>query len=145
MLKSRISIKDSVQNALKAHSAIPEQTIAVAVKEGTCILSGNVPSLSTWQLASDVAGSRPGVRTVRNLLFVDPKQAHRDEEVAESAQEVLDKQENEGLKNVIVKCVGGRIILTGTVESTILRLLAGKLLTDLKGIKDISNRIRVKD
>ena len=133
-----------VNNAVGAHADIPENSVAVSVRRGRCTLAGSVPTHTIWRTAAEVALSCKGVRSVRNLLVVDPESVTRDSELARQVRSLLRNQEALGLARITVKAVGGRVVLTGWVPSLTRKAQAGRVAGRPAGVRRVINRLRVR-
>ncbi len=133
-----------VNSALDAHADIPENSVAVSVKRGRCTLAGSVPTHTVWQTSAEVALACKGVRSVRNLLVVDPESVTRDSELVRQVRYLLRNQEALGLARITVKAVGGRVVLTGWVPSLTRKAQAGRVAGRPAGVRRVINRLRVR-
>lgn len=136
-------ISAHLTQALDANADIPEKSIAVKVKDGRCTLAGSVPTHAVWQAAGEVAISCKGVRSVRNLLVIDPESVIRDSDLVTQVQALLEHQESLSLARIKVKALGGRVVLTGWVPSLARKIQAGKVAGRPAGVKKVINRLRV--
>jgi osmotically-inducible protein OsmY len=133
-----------VRRTLDARADIPEKTIAVNVKKGRCTLAGTVPSRAVWEAANEVVLGCKGVRSVRNLLVIDPESVSQDADIARHVQVLLGNQQMLDPSAITAKCVGGRVVLTGRVPSLPQKIQAGKVASRPPGVKQVINKLRVR-
>jgi osmotically-inducible protein OsmY len=135
-------ISEHVTRALDARADIPEKSIAVSVRRGRCTLAGSVPTHAVSQSAAEVALSCKGVRSVRNLVVIDPESVVRDSELVRRVRTLLEHQESLGAARINVRAIGGRVVLSGQVPSLARKLQAGKVAGRPVGVKKVINRLR---
>ncbi|MBD3403542.1 BON domain-containing protein [candidate division GN15 bacterium] len=136
--------KDCVERALAADPDIPDENITVVVKNGECTLSGYVLSIPEWELAAQRAGSCEGVLSVKNLLLVDPPSVRKDAQIVEDAERVLRSLEGLDASGITVKCVSGKIILEGEVNSLYAKRRAHRAANTIRSARAVENNISVR-
>ncbi len=133
-----------VSAALGEHPEIPDRNISVAVKKGHVTLSGNVPAILAWYTAQEAALACDGVLSVRNLLLVDPVAVRGDGEIVDEIVDVLEREKRLDAAGVGVKCVDGRVALSGWVASLAEKLRAERAVRGVHGIRTLTDTIRVR-
>jgi len=130
--------------ALAEHAEIPEQNISVAAKKGHVALSGNVPDARAWNLARETALACEGVLSVRDLLLVDPVAVREDAQIVEEIMDLLEREKRLDPAGIKVKCVDGRVVLSGWVSSMAEKLRAERAATNVHGIRSFTNSIAIR-
>jgi len=130
--------------ALAGHSEIPEQDISVTARKGHVTLSGNVPNVRAWNLARETALACEGVLSVRDLLLVDPVAVREDAEIVDEIVDLLEREKHLDPTGIRVKCVDGRVVLSGWVSSMAAKLRAERAVTNVHGIRSLTNTIAIR-
>ncbi|SHN05302.1 BON domain-containing protein [Phytopseudomonas punonensis] len=136
--------------------------IEVVVEDGVATLNGAVENSAEHDLASELAGSIEGVREVNNRLKVDPDQAPP--VVNDQARIVADKtlaqrfddatlaatvkskllwnSNTEGL-DIQVRAENGVVSLSGNAGTPAAKELAGELVTNTEGVREVHNHLSI--
>jgi osmotically-inducible protein OsmY len=136
-------VRDAVLQELAWDSAVDASAIGVAAKSGAVTLTGFVDSYA-GKLAAERAAKRVrGVRAVANDVQVRLRLDRSDEEIASDAALSL------GMRLMLPEDVqvvvhGGHLTLTGSVSSLFQRAVAEEAVHNIKGVKSLVNRIKVK-
>jgi osmotically-inducible protein OsmY len=139
-------IKRDVENELQFDPDIDPTDIAVTVKSGVVTLAGFVRSYNQKYEAEAAAKRVAGVTGIANDLEVRlPSEEERpDPEIAREAVAALKNQLPYVADRIKVVAKNGMITLEGDLEWNYQRELAASVLRRLKGVKAVSNLIRVK-
>lgn len=100
------SLRNEVHLALLDKFGSDAMGIAVKVDGDRALLSGEVPSRSTQELAEEVALSVPGIRRVDNLLTVDKGESRQ----ATAAGRAVEKADSEAQDAALELRVGQRLL-----------------------------------
>ncbi|WP_020648796.1 BON domain-containing protein [Solimonas variicoloris] len=121
--------------------------IGVAVRHGVVTLSGHVGSAAQRSLAERLAREVPGIRAVAEHLEVRAADVAKtaDDEIADRAVRILswDLGLPQGFVQVTVS--RGVVELDGAVDSEYERRQAEHDIRQLHGVRDVVNRIRLRD
>ncbi|MBN1547071.1 MAG: BON domain-containing protein [Syntrophaceae bacterium] len=137
-------IAENVLEELQWDPRVSEEDIRVTVKSGVVVLSGYTKNLLSSRAATEAAWRVAGVKMVRNDLRVrlPHKDWKQDELIAQMAKQFLDW-------NVLIDTeIGifvenGWVTLTGDVNSKLLSQKAEAVITELRGVKGLSNMINI--
>ncbi|HKH71680.1 MAG TPA: BON domain-containing protein [Vicinamibacterales bacterium] len=139
---SDLRLRELVQQQLEWDTQVDAAGIGVTARHGVVTLSGVVDSYA-GKLAAERAVKRTrGVRAVANSLQVTLRQPRSDTDIATDAARAL---ETHLILPPTVQVVvhNAHIVLTGTVHTLFQRVVAGKALRYVKGIKSLVNRVVV--
>lgn len=100
------TLRNNVHLALLDKFGSDAMGVAVKVDGDRALLSGEVPSRSTQELAEEVALSVPGIRRVKNLLTVDGGESRQ----ATAAGRAVDKADSEAQDAALELRVGQRLL-----------------------------------
>ena len=136
--------------------------IEVSVADGVATLRGAVENAAEHELASELAGSIEGVREVDNQLEIDPDLAPP--VIEEQARIVTDKtlaqrfddatlaatvkskllwnSNTEGL-DIQVRAENGVVSLSGNAGTPAAKELAGELVTNTEGVREVHNHLSI--
>lgn len=145
-MRSDADIKRDVEDELRWDPDVDPTDIAVAVKSGVVTLSGFVKSYSQKFEAETAAKQVAGVVGVANDIEVRlPTVDERpDPEIAREAVAALKNQLPVSGQNIKVIVKSGWITLEGDVEWNYQREMAENAVRWLKGVKGVSNQIKLK-
>lgn len=146
----------SVKAACALNRDLAERTIRVEARSGNVVLRGTVGAESEKAAATSIAQNVEGVRSVENLLEVDPSIA-RPSERRRSLGEAIDDtallakvrtalrldRETKPLP-LEVSVHGGTVVLEGRVPSEELRKRALERVASVSGVEKVDDRLRVE-
>jgi len=113
--KSDTEIAASVLNALKWHSAVPEDKLEVKVEDGIVTLGGEVEWEYQRNSARNSVVNLVGVRSVINNIAIKPKASASD--VKSKISSALLRTATIDAERIFVEVVGNKVILKGKVRS----------------------------
>lgn len=113
--KNDTEIAESVLNALKWHSAVPEEKVKVKVEDGIVTLEGEVEWEYQRSSAKDAVDHLLGVRNVVNNISVKPKVSVAD--IKNKISAAFHRTATIDADRISVEVVGNKVILEGKVRS----------------------------
>ena len=113
--KNDTEIAESVLNALKWHSAVPEEKVKVKVEDGIVKLEGEVEWEYQRSSAKDAVDHLLGVRNVVNNISVKPKVSVAD--IKNKISAAFHRTATIEADRISVEVVGNKVILEGKVRS----------------------------
>lgn len=113
--KNDTEIAESVLNALKWHSAVPEEKVNVKVEDGIVTLEGEVEWEYQRSSAKDAVDHLLGVRNVVNNISVKPKVSVAD--IKNKISAAFHRTATIDADRISVEVVGNKVILEGKVRS----------------------------
>jgi osmotically-inducible protein OsmY len=133
--------------------------INVDTRDGVVTLHGTVPSDIHRDLAGSIAQNADGVREVDNELQVAPGQVSDGPDEADKTfgQSVRDATTSASIKmtlalergvkasHIAVHTDRGTVTLTGEVDSQAERQLAARIARETEGVKNVENRLDVRN
>jgi len=145
--RTDVTIKEDIENQLKADARILSNDVHVTVEDGTVTFTGDVPSYRAKIAASDNAWSVPGVKNVLNHLTVLYDEAvvevPSDHEIKANIESSLSWDPDVDSREITVTVENGNVTLEGTVESLWKRYLAEDIAWNHIGIVDVKNKLAV--
>ncbi|ATC65369.1 hypothetical protein CMV30_16250 [Nibricoccus aquaticus] len=137
-------IEKSFKDSYTSRVQLKDADVSADAENGVVTLKGKVETSDQKALAEDTVRSLPGVTSVKNELKVksEPKESS-DEWIALKVRSSLLYHRNVSLLDSDVKVVNGTVTLTGTAETSAEKSLAGEYAADIKGVKNVDNRIAV--
>jgi osmotically-inducible protein OsmY len=135
-------IRRAVETALRLDARVNADTISVSVFDGHVRLSGTVPSLAAKDAARDAAASVEGVRLV-NDAGLSVSAVRTDAEIRESVEARLWLRGTADLSRVTVEVNGGRVTLSGEVDTVTDRFEAERLVQGMDGVTSVVNNLVV--
>jgi osmotically-inducible protein OsmY len=144
-MKTDAQLQHNVIESLRWEPSVTEKGIGVTVTDGIVTLRGAVPGYGEKIAAERAAERVKGVRGVALELHVElPKMfEHSDVEMARSAANVLDWNSYLPKDRVKVRVERGHLTLDGTVETAFQRAEAERAVTNLAGVRGVTNMIIV--
>jgi osmotically-inducible protein OsmY len=113
--KTDTEIAESVLNALKWHSAVPEDKIRVKVEEGIVTLDGEVEWDYQRTSAKNAVSNLMGVRNVISNLTVKPKALVS--EIEKKISAAFHRSATIDAEKISISVTGNKVILHGQVRS----------------------------
>ena len=145
--RTDVTIKEDIENQLKADARISGNDVHVTVEDGTVTFTGDVPSYRAKNAANDNAWSVPGVKNVLNHLTVlydeTVVELPADHEIKSNVESSLSWDPDVDSREITVTVENGNVTLEGTVESLWKRYLAEDIAWNHIGIVDVKNKLAV--
>ncbi len=145
MTTNDLQLRHDVEAELDWDTRLDSRQIGVAVKNGVVALSGHVGSYAERRAAEEAAQRVSGVRAVANDIVIElPASATRtDAEIAEAAVTALQANVAVPAERIRLLVRDGWITLEGEVELWVQRNAAEAAVSNLPGVKGISNGIAI--
>lgn len=141
--KTDAEIAEAVLNALKWHTAIPDDRIKVKVEDGIVKLEGEVEWEFQRNSAKTAVQYLTGVRSVVNLVTVRPKVSADDLEKKISA--AFHRSATIDAAKVNVSVIGNKAVLTGKVRSFAEKQEAEDAVWAAPGIFSLESKLQVAE
>lgn len=141
--KTDAEIAEAVINALKWHTAIPDDRIKIKVEDGLVKLEGEVEWDFQRTSAKNAIQYLAGVRSVINLITVRPKVSAEDLEKKISAAFHRNATIDSAKVNVAV--LGNKAILSGKVRSFAEKTEAENAVWAAPGIFSLESKLTVEE
>lgn len=135
-------ITDAVYMELLLDKGVASHLIDIETKEGIVTLSGTVDNILAKERAERITETIVGVRSIINLIRVDPIE-RKDKEVKEDIERALLLDPATDSYELEVNVDDGKVILTGSVESWAEKQLAEYVAKGVKGVKEVENNIDI--
>lgn len=113
--KTDAEIAESVMNALKWHTAVPEEKIKVKVENGIVTLEGELEWEYQRNSAKKAVNNLLGVRNVINLISIKPVVTAFD--VRAKISQALHRTATVDAERVSIEVVGNKVTLNGKIRS----------------------------
>jgi osmotically-inducible protein OsmY len=145
-MKSNEELQLDVQDAIKWQPLLKAAEIGVTAKDGIVTLSGTVNSFTKKMEAENAAKNVIGVRAVVEEIDVDFENSlrKRDEEIAEEALSAMKWNWSVPDERIKLKVEDSWVTLEGSVEWNYQREAAQKCVSDLIGVKGVTNKIKLE-
>lgn len=141
--KTDPEIAEAVFNALKWHSAVPEEKVKIKVENGIVTLEGELE----WEYQRVNAGTAiqnlSGVRSVNNLITVKPKLTPF--ELEQKIRAAFQRHATIDAGKVNVSTIGNKVILTGKVRSLAESEDAEDVVWAAPGVYQVENKLAIEE
>ena len=141
-MRSDDDIASDVRSALTLDYEVPEDRITVSVYNGTVILTGTVDWYYQSRAAADDAAQIKGVKDVDNDIVVTPPEASATD-ISDGIARAFARNSELYDDNVNVRNDGGRVTLSGTVETWGEYDTAEDVAWRSPGVTSVTNNITV--
>jgi osmotically-inducible protein OsmY len=139
-------VKRDIVDQLYGDNRVDAATIQVLVEDGRAVLRGRAPSLSAAMAAEEDSYAVEGVVYVENRLAVAPSAAApipTDRELKSNIETILTWNADLDLPEVRVSVAEGRVVLEGTVSSYWRKVRVEEVVSPLKGVVEVVNKLAV--
>jgi hyperosmotically inducible periplasmic protein len=126
--------------------------LKVSVKEGKAIISGKVEEDVSKELAKEIALGVSGIKSVDNQIVVEDdykpnaergyREAVDDVSISAAVRSRLVWSKH-SYKSAKVETKDGRVTLSGTVNNSDAKELAGRLARNTRGVKSVDNQLKI--
>ena len=140
--KTDSQLHDAVRRQLDEDPEVRAHDIAVTASDGVVTLTGFVDSYAEKLSAEQSVTRVRGVRGVANDIDVNVRDERTDPEIAKDAVHALQSHTNVP-NRVTVTVRSGLVTLEGTVEWMYQKAAAESAVKYLKGVRSVSNLIRI--
>ncbi len=136
-------IADAIEYEYRADHTINVNQIEINVVDGIVKLTGSVTNLKAKERAAKIARSIKGVRSVSNLISVDPPVVLSDKGIEKRVRNALEADPATSLYDITVSVENRFVTLSGTVDSYQAKELCRYVAMSAEGVVDIYNSIHV--
>lgn len=143
-MRSDEEIKEAVKMALLYDPRVMSFQPEVTVNNGVVTLSGVVDNLRAKRAAGADVRTIAGVTNVRNNLKVRPERVPEDGKLAANINEAFVRDATIERFEIDVEANKGVITLHGEVDNYYEKYRAGDLASEVKGVVEVNNKIRVE-
>ncbi|MCQ6961569.1 BON domain-containing protein [Mucilaginibacter aquariorum] len=141
--KTDAEIAEAVVNALKWHSAVPDDKILVKVEDGVVTLQGELEWEYQRTSARNAVQNLTGVRSVANLITIKPKL--NPFELEQKISAAFQRNATIDAGKVNVSTLGNKVILTGKVRSFAESEDAENVAWAAPGVYHVENKLTVEE
>jgi osmotically-inducible protein OsmY len=114
--------------------------VSVTSTRGRVRLSGFVSDAAERLTAEATAGQVDGVRSVENLILVDPQGAREDLEILEEARRALQRT-GVDCSRLTLKSVARNLLVRGTVDDAGRRAVLERALRTIRGVRNLTAEV----
>ncbi len=135
-------IERAIRDAFFYDPRISSFNPGIRVEAGAVTLTGSVKSLGAKRAAAETARNTVGVWKVNNFLSVRPEKVPEDDELRTIVKNALDRDPYVERHDIAVMVRNGRVYLYGTVDSYFERNHAEEVVSKLRGVVEVANRLK---
>jgi len=135
-------ITEAIQSDLRFDEDAPSHLIDIETHQGVVTLSGSVDNILARERAVTIAESIRGVRSVVNMIEVNPI-PRLDAEIREDVENALFMDPAADSYEILVTVENGVVTLKGDVDSWSEKRLAGYVAKGIRGVRELENQIDV--
>jgi len=137
-------IEEAVKDALLYDPRVNSFKIDVEAINGKVTLKGNVSNIRAENAATEDARNIVGVWTVQNFIKVTPDFIPPNDELASNVEDALERDPFLEPFEVSVYARNGDVFINGIVDTEFEKTRAREIATDVKGVIDVHNYLRVE-
>jgi len=140
--KTDAEIAEAVYNALKWHSAVPEEKVRIKVEDGVVTLEGELEWEYQRVNARTAIQNLAGVRSVTNLITIKPKL--NPFELEQKITDAFRRNATIDANKVTVNTIGNKVILSGKVRSFAESEDAEDVAWAAPGVYHVENKLAIE-
>lgn len=137
-------ITEAIENEIRYDPAISPDDVEVHTAEGVVTLTGTAENLLTRERTERVAETVKGVRSVVNLIQIEPSEYRSDTSIRDDVEDALLLDPATDSYEIRPSVRDGAVTLRGSVESWAERDLAEKVAMGVPGVTGIRDEISVE-
>jgi osmotically-inducible protein OsmY len=137
-------IAQAIQQAASGEARLSDAKLYVAVHEAVAVLSGSVTTSAARIAAKELARHTFGVLRVEERLTVELSSTSTDSVAASYVRSALRWDPYTDSQKIQVAVQGGRITLSGSVDTTFHRAHARHIARSIRGVKDVADTLHVR-
>jgi hypothetical protein len=118
-------------------------TIDVRIRDGIAVARGTVSDLEELEAVRETMQDAGGITDLTFVVQVAPDRREADRDRARQIQEILDSDSDLASDNVLVACVGRKVIVRGSVATRLRKVKAGLMALRLGDSTRVANRLVV--
>ena len=135
-------ILNTIKAMIEMDERIAPQDFNIFVNNGNVTLYGTIQDIyQKWFLEHDVL-SVFGVQRVENTLMTQ-NTTRTDEDIIKDLKRILHSEPSLATSDIMMTCHDGTVVLTGTTDSNMNRILVERIAAQISGIQDINNHMRI--
>ncbi|MBD3420608.1 MAG: BON domain-containing protein [Chitinivibrionales bacterium] len=143
--RSGEALRKTIEDILSMYPNFAADSLEVWVTDGKVGLSGSVDMYWKKLRAEEIAFDVKGVQEVANEITVVPTRQPLDEEIANSIKDALRRTGGADPSQVSIEVEGGRVTLSGTVDTWTAYTSAHSAAKYTRGVVDLVNRLMIKN
>lgn len=137
-------LAQAIRQAAHYEAGLSDGKLHVAVHEAVAVLSGSVTTYAARIAAKELARHTFGVLRLEDRLTVEPSSAPTDSIAASYVRSALRWDPYTDSQEIQVAAQGGRITLSGRVDTTFHRAQARHIARSIRGVKDVADTLQVR-
>ena len=146
-------LRDKVKVALMFHRSVSSAATEVDVKDGIVTLRGTVATHEQKELTTEYARNVDGVKDVKNEITVSSSTNKTPRSIGEKIDDAsitaqvkmtLLNHRSTSVLNTTVKTKRGVVMVGGKADTVAAKNLVSKLVTDIDGVKSVTNRMSIE-
>jgi len=141
-LRTDADLAGAAKDALRWNTAVPHERVSVAADDGVLTLSGEVAYQFQRVAASEAVRFLVGAKGVDNRIKIAP--SVRCGEIKQQIEKALVRNAETDASSIRVEAYGGKVILSGTVQSWAAYREATRAAWAAPGVSDVDNELDVK-
>ncbi|MBD3320919.1 MAG: BON domain-containing protein [Chitinivibrionales bacterium] len=142
--RSGEALEKAITSVLSLYPDFDEDSIEVSVSGNMVTLTGSADSYWKKLRAEEIAFEVGGVRRVINELSVVPTHTPLDREIARSIQNAIARTADIDLSKIGIEVDGGRVTLSGSVDSWATYSAAHTAAKYARGVVDLTNELTIR-
>lgn len=137
-------IEKSILDAIYLDKRIDSHDLSILVEDGSVKIDGMVRDIYQKDFLQQDIMNVSGVRSIENLLTSE-KGNRDDKAMLMDFQRLLETVPDLIGSDIKVECRGGEIILYGSTDSNINKLMAEEIAKKIEGIKGVINNVEIEE
>ena len=137
-------INDAIQRRISSDWGMRPNSIVIETNNGIVKLTGSVDNLLASDRAVDIAQTTKGVRSVIDMMDINPIK-RTDDEILQDITDAIASDPVADHTDINVKVTDGVATTSGTVDSFAEKTLVERVIKGVKGVKRVENGVENLD
>ncbi len=138
-------LSELIQERLQSDDRVDVHQISVTVRGGVAQLQGDAGSIAVEETAKEISARAPGIKDVVSYIKIGRGDFEIDDAtLTNSVETALSRTPSVSVRDIETRTVNGKVILTGTVDTSEQIEAAHRIVSQVPGVKKIESNLNCR-